>query len=384
RWLDIDFTAGINGMYQDNKSKDATDFPIPDYHSIDGGAYLYARHKHGPFTFSGGIRYDLRHLSIPDQTHPTSTLPGAPPTGPNTPANQKFPSLEKTFTGLSSSLGATYNLTSTLTLKANISSGYRSPNITEIASNGLDPGAHIIYLGNRNFVPELSWQQDLGLEYHQAALDLNLTLFNNHIQHYIYLSQLADAQGNPVTDAQGNKTFQYEQASAQLYGLEATASLHPETLKGFSLESAFAFVQGTNKKKEYAHTGTQGEYLPFIPPMRWTTNLEQSLKISPTLTLTAKAGFEYNAAQNRYLALYNTETATPAYTLLHIGAGADIRCSSSLVIQWQVQVDNLLNTACQSNLSRLKYFEYYSHSPNGHTGIYNMGRSINTRITIPF
>ena len=365
RWLSTEITAGINGMYQANKSKDATDFPIPNYQLADGGAYVYGKWRHQQLTISGGVRYDLRKLNIPYFAPPGTTT--------------QFPALDKTFTGLSTSLGLAWQLTETITLKGNLSSGYRSPNITEIASNGLDPGAHIIYLGNRSFVPEVSWQQDLGIESKYRDWDLTLSLFNNQIRHYIYLSQLADATGAPVTDAQGNKTFQYEQAAAHLYGMEAAASLHPVTIKGFSFNNTLALVYGINRKKGYAHTGIQGEYLPFIPPLRWTGNIEQQIRL-----FSINAGIEYNAAQKRYLALYHTETATPAYTLVHIGAGVHIKLSQQVAIQWQMQIENLLNTAYQSNLSRLKYFEYYTQSPNGHLGIYNMGRSVNTRITIPF
>ncbi len=59
----------------------------------------------------------------------------------------------KKFNGISASLGASYKLASQLYIKANIGRAYRAPNITEMASNGLDPGAHIIYLGNKKLRP---------------------------------------------------------------------------------------------------------------------------------------------------------------------------------------------------------------------------------------
>ena len=78
-------------------------------------------------------------------------------------ATLQFPSINKTYNGVSLSIGLAYQLTEQISLKANMAKGYRSPTITETASNGLDPGTHIIYLGNRNFVPEYSFQQDLGI-----------------------------------------------------------------------------------------------------------------------------------------------------------------------------------------------------------------------------
>jgi iron complex outermembrane receptor protein len=53
-------------------------------------------------------------------------------------------------------------------------------------------------------------------------------------------------------------------------------------------------------------------------------------------------------------------------------------------MQFHVSVNNLFNKAYQSNLSRLKYFENYKQSPNGYSGIYNMGRNISFKVILPF
>ena len=287
---------------------------------------------------------------------------------------------------MSLSIGATFQLTRELSLKANIARGYRSPNITEIASNGLDPGAHIIYQGNRDFVPEFSLQQDLGISGTFPDWAFTLSLFNNNIEHYIYLTQLVDATGSPIADAQGNKTFQYEQAAARLYGLEASAAIHPAAWPGFSFDNTFALTKGVNDRLNYKNKGIDGEYLPLIPPARWVSSISQEFHTASTLfpTLSARAELEYNAAQDRFLALYHTETATPSYTLIHLSAGIFIRYCGTNQLQLQLQVNNLMDIVYQNNLSRLKYFEYYTASPNGHSGIYNMGRNIGAKIILPF
>jgi iron complex outermembrane receptor protein len=117
--------------------------------------------------------------------------------------------------------GASYKLASQLYIKANIGRAYRAPNITEMASNGLDPGAHIIYLGNKNFDPEFSFQQDLSLIASYRDFSGEINAFNNNMDNFIYLTMLLDKDGKPQTDAQGNRTYQYQQAKARLYGLEA-------------------------------------------------------------------------------------------------------------------------------------------------------------------
>src|SRR6185503_15116341 len=105
----------------------------------------------------------------------------------------------------SASTGLTWSATEKIHLKMNIARGCRSPNLTELASNGLDPGAHIIYLGNPDFLPEFSFQQDLGVLGYWDGLTASISFFNNSIQHYIYLQQLTNDNGSPLTDAQDNR-----------------------------------------------------------------------------------------------------------------------------------------------------------------------------------
>jgi iron complex outermembrane receptor protein len=93
---------------------------------------------------------------------------------------------------------------------------------------------------------------------------------------------------------------------------------------------------------------------------------------------------DFNAAQNRYLSLFNTETATPGYALLNLAAGATVHQSQKSNWQFQLQVNNVLDAVYQSNMSRLKYFEYYQQSPNSRSGIYSMGRNLCAKIIFSF
>ncbi|MDH7461258.1 TonB-dependent receptor [Chitinophagaceae bacterium 26-R-25] len=385
----IDFTIGANGMLQNNKSKDATDFPIPDYKLLDIGSYICATWKYEKWTLSGGVRYDVRRMNTRDMY-----IGANPGNGfnkqyylPDTAGSAlQFPALQKTFTGVSLSAGATYKLTEKISVKANIAKGYRAPNITELASNGLDPGAHIIYLGNSNFSPEFNLQEDIGIDFSSKDATAGISVFNNNVQNYIYFSQLTDAAGNPLTDAQGNKTFQYLQEAAQLYGMEASLSIHPQRLKGFMISNHFSAVYGFNKNNNYKGKGVEGEYLPFIPPMKLLSSISQEIKTKSSFlpSLSVQADIDYNARQDRFLQSFNTETASEAFTLFKASISTVINYSKKSSLQFQVQVNNILNTSFQSGLSRLKYFEYYSQSSNGKLGIYGMGRTACVKMIVPF
>ena len=379
--LDIEPSLGVNGMYQTNTNRNATDFPIPDYHLLDAGAYVYGKWKRGGWTVAGGIRYDRRRergWEMYIKTDPATGFFEQVALSDSSGGTRQFPPFRLIFQGVSGSIGVTRQLSEQLSVKANIARGYRSPNITEIASNGLDPGAHIVYEGNLRFVPEFSLQEDVGLSGEFSDLSFGLNAFNNSIQHYIYEDE------EPVVVVPGNKTFQFQQTNAQLYGGDATLGLHPRAWKGFGFDNTFSCVYGFNRKAIYAHAGAQGEYLPFIPPPRWQSHVHYDLAVKGKTirSVTFQVESDCNAAQNRYLGLYHTETPTPAYTLFNCLVHTDVHYAATGILQLQLQVNNVLNTAYQSHLSRLQYFEYYTASPNGHLGIFEMGRNICVRAVL--
>jgi len=383
KFANIETSIGINGMLQNNLNKDADEFPIPDYNLYEGGTYLYAKWKKDKWSISGGVRYDLRHIDWND-FYVGEDDKQSNADDPN--SELQFENFKKTYHGVSGSLGATYQAHKNVSIKANIGRAYRAPNVTEIGSNGLDPGAHIIYLGDRTFDPEFSLQEDLGVILKFKDISGEFSVFNNNIQNFIFMSALADDQGNPILDAQGNRTYMYEQSKAQLYGGEFWLSVHPEKLKGFRWDNSMSLVYGFNRKSDFKGKGTQGEYLPLIPPMMINSSLSQKFepKSKWLTSISPKFEVEYSATQNRYLGLNGTETATPTYTLFNLGLTAEINYKADKNILFVFQVNNLFDKAYQSHLNRLKYFEYYESSPNGRYGIYNMGRNFTMKVIVPF
>lgn len=377
-----DLSVGANGMYQGNSSdRTATDFPIPDYRLFDIGAYVYGKWKHDRWTLAGGIRYDHRSEKGDDMYSKADPVTGfyrQVPVGDSAGGLHPFSPFVLHFQGVSGSIGATYQLSEQVSVKANIARGYRSPNITEIASNGLDPGAHIYYKGNLDFKPEFSLQEDIGITGELPDLSFGISVFSNYIQNYIYEDQEVDRNGNPVVIIPGNRTLQFQQTNAQLYGGDAEFAIHPRNWAGFHLDNAFSCVYGFNRNPSYGKAGVEGEYLPFIPPprLRSAVSYELTPRQKPVRTVTFKLEMDHSWAQDRYLGLFGTETPTAAYTLFNASVHTDLNYTKGKTIQVQLQANNLLNTAYQNHLSRLQYFEYYTASPNGHLGIYDMGRNI--------
>jgi iron complex outermembrane receptor protein len=384
---DYETTFGINGQYQDNKINDATAFPIPAYHQFDIGPFFIIKKSFGKLDLSGGVRYDSR--SFTGQAAYVDTVSGPYPrlfTGSTAaPPNlvQQFSAFNKTFTGVNGSFGATYNFSGEFLLKANIARGFRAPSIAELSANGPDPGSQIYHVGNNNFKPEFSTQEDIGAFLTLPNVTFSAELFSNSIQNYIYQQQELNADGSPVI-TQGYTTFTYVQSKARINGGEFSLDVHP--LPWLHFQNALALTYGQN-----LGTGSPVpdslKYLPFIPPLHSHSELRASYSkgFGSFRNVYGFVGFDHFSAQDRFFAAYGTETYTSGYNLLSAGFGGDlVNAAGKTVVKLFIEGTNLGDVNYQSNMSRLKYFDNATVPAGVQRGIFNVGRNISFKVVIPF
>ena len=264
--------------------------------------------------------------------------------------------------------------------------GYRSPNISEISANGVHPGTNIYQLGNPNFKPEFSLQEDIGLTYNSEHITVNLELFNNNIQNYIFNQKLLNNAGQDSVIIPGNETFQFQAAKAHLYGTEISIDLHPHPLDWLHFENSLSLVYGTNKGVSGKTLSDSAKYLPFIPPLHTFSELRANLKTKAGgfTRLFAKMQFEWYAKQDKAYLEFGTETPTAGYSLFNIGFGGDVvNKKKKVVCNFSLLGNNIFDVAYQSHLNRLKYFEPHPGNASGRSGIYNMGRNIALKLSFP-
>ena len=84
------------------------------------------------------------------------------------------------------------------------------------------------------------------------------------------------------------------------------------------------------------------------------------------------------------MALYGTETFTPDYLLLHAALQIELYCREKKQLHLHLFINNLRDKIYQSNMSRLKYFEYFEDTRANSSGIYNMGRNIGAKLIYHF
>ena len=367
------FTTGINGMWQNSQNK-GTEFLVPAYQLFDFGVFAIAGKKVGNFDFSGGIRFDKRSETS-KALYLNADGVEVLRTDPN--AIQRFAAFDQSFTGISGSLGATYQISETIFTKLNISRGFRAPNIAELSSNGVHEGTQRYEIGNPDLKPETSLQLDYSIGMNTTHVSTELNLFTNTVDHFIFSSKLNTNEiSNPVYGS--IPVFQFTAGNAHFYGGEYHIDIHPHPLDWLHFENSFSYVIATLAKQP-----AESHYLPFIPAPVWISDVKiEFKKLNHSLSNSyLKFGIDNTWKQNHFYAAYGTETATPSYTLLDLGAGTDFVVHGKTMFSLYISANNLTDVAYQRHLSRLKYTGInYS---TGRIGIFNEGRNISFKLLIP-
>ena len=370
---DIDLSLGVNGMQQSSQNK-GTEFLIPEYELFDIGMFAIAKKAFGQLNISAGLRYDSRTEKGKDlyvDAEGEKTDPGDPD------AFHQFSASNSTFTGVSGSLGATYQFSEHLFTKLNISRGFRAPNIAEISSNGVHEGTINFIIGTPSLKAEKSLQGDfaIGLNTHHVSAELDL--FSNHILNYMFLRKLESfSGGDSLSD--GYRTFKYAAGDAIASGGEFSIDIHPHPLDWLHVENSFSYVL-TRQKNQPDST----KYLPFMPAPRFITELKATAKKIGTFLSNSYFSFEVEneLRQDKFYAAFGTESATPGYTLFNLGIGTDVRSRKAILCSVYFNVNNLTDVTYQSHLNRLKYAPV--NLLTGRTGIYNMGRNFSIKFLVP-
>jgi iron complex outermembrane recepter protein len=370
-------SIGLSGMQQSNHNK-GLEYLIPEYQLFDIGGFVFSqRNFNKKWVVAGGLRFDNRNIttkellldSLENRVIIKDDL-----------TKIKFDGFQKNYNSFSGSLGLTYQMTKSSTWKFNVSQGFRAPNIAEISSNGKHEGSFRYEYGNPNLKSEVSHQVDIAYFLNSKHLTLEVTPFANFISNYIFAEKLSSTNGGDsipdLTDPA--LAFKFAQGNAQLFGGELLMDCHPHPLHWLHIENAFSFVQARQQRQT-----DSTKYLPFIPAAKYRGELKAKFKtINKSLSNGyIKCTIDHYFAQNHVYSAYNTETTTPAYTLLSAGFGFAVQAFKRKdFMQFYVSAENLTNVAYQNHLSRLKYAP--QNEATGRTGVFNMGRNVSVKMIV--
>jgi len=381
----LKLTTGINGLYEFQRNGAAPpapyvpDYEIPNYTNFEIGGYAIVEKNFKSLTLSGGLRFDRT-----DFVGDAMSLNGDGNIVPvGTPGSTvQFSAFNNTYSGISGSIGASYQLPANNYIKLNISKSYRAPAINELTSNGLNIGSNLVDLGNINLKAEQGYQLDLAYGYDGKDVSLEADGFYNHISNFIFANrtdQLSD--GFPI--------YQYLSTNtAIIKGVSGFLNIHPAGVKWFELDNGFTYI--------YSHIPNETDstrHLPYIPAPHLNSEVKLRFNDGHHSILKGtyiKFGLQHDWAQNNVYSAFYTELPSAQYTIFNAGVGTNIvnPKTGKTICAVYVNCTNLTNVAYADHLNLAQYFYAINGTPTTVTqqnqGIYNMGRNISFKLIFPF
>jgi len=339
RWKKWDLVVGNQGMYQNNQNH-GEEWLIPDATTLDVGMFVLTNFYYGQKAYwQSGIRIDNRNIKTVEAIG--------------------FSSVKKNYGSFNFSTGVFQPIVGIekaqplLTLRANLSTGFRTPNMFELLSNGIHEGVNRYEIGNSNLKNENGYQIDFSLHWRSKHLEAFISPYFNYIRNFIYLQPTGETIENFAV-------YHYVQTHAFLYGGETGFHLHPHPLDWLHIECSYANTFGQNANKKY---------LPLMPSQKIKANISIIFTYKKILK---KYSFYlqnlYSFAQNL---VAPEEITTSAYNILSCGAHFEFQINCQRIL-FNIAVNNLLNE---------KYFDHLSRYKN--EGLYNMGRNFVVKVSLP-
>jgi iron complex outermembrane receptor protein len=316
----LNLTIGTNFLSQENKNFGHEEL-IPDAEKKDFGLYALGQITMENGAALLGVRYDNRSIS--------SDMGSAD------------------FSNFNGSVGIKRDFENS-TLRFNIGSGYRAPNLIELFADGVHHGTFRYERGNLNLVAEKSFQTDISFDINNDDSSVSFDLFYNDISDYIYISPSSDRE-------EGFAVYDYMQQDSELYGGEIS----------FAKKTGFDWLSYNTSLEYIFAESADGEALPFISPL--TFNQVFNIDISSNYSF--EIDFLAKAKQGR-VSMFEEET--DGYSVLNLSGN------------WMTSfLDNDLNIFW--SISNVFDKEYYDHLSRFKTaGIEEMGRNISVGLKYNF
>jgi len=325
-------TFGVQGSRIDMRNMlVAEEILFPNASYFENGLYYLGTYTKGKHTFQGGLRGDYRPMlananqeNIVEQGY---VLPG-------NPADR---TLNLDFLGFTGSLGYSIEINDKNLFKINASSGFRSPDLAELLSNGPHPGTNRFEIGNINFSNEQSFQGDISWLYASEKLSFNVGVFTNYINNYIFFADSEDTTANGLT------VWEFRQTDALLLGGEMSIKYKPFSNNKLTVDVFGNMTRGMDLVNE--------EHLTFIPADRIGTQVSYHPLKTNVLEFFVRNQFVFLQDRPGF-----GEEITSAYNLFDIGLNYQVKLGSQK-LNIGLTAFNLLNQTYFDHISLLRAFE---------------------------
>ncbi len=337
------FSGNVGGSFITQGNVREFQFLIPNFRNYGGGIFAIEKWTKDKLTIEAGARFDYRWLRV--YTLDSNTVKEITPT--------------YHFSNPVGTVGASYRVNDRFTITGNFGTAWKAPTVNELFSYGVHQSAASFEIGNKNLVPEQSYNLTASLVYDDSRMHLQLEGYNNVINHYTFLKP--DLQY--IHTIRGAfPAFTYTQVNAIYRGADANLS--------YNLTSKLSLISKTALL--FAYNETIHNYLVLVPPQRFENGFKFELgKWGNVSEFYFSASHMYVARQNRVPPNSDYSPPPPGYYLVNATIGCNLHVAGQTV-SFNLGATNLLNAAYRDYLNRFRYF------------CDDLGRNITLRMRILF
>lgn len=305
-------TSGMQYLNRNAKIRGEEKF-LPDSRQKQTGLFTVQTFVSGPWRLEGGARVEFSKLTAEADD------------------DLGTPDLSRSFTTVSGSLGAQYELGSGWRAGLSLSRAVRAPSVDELFANGPHGGSQTFEVGDPNLEPEKSLGVEASLRRTTGSVHFTGNLFYTHFANYIFQSPTGAIEDDlPV--------FEYRNGEANFYGFEAQLNA--------KLGETLGIKWGAEIQADAVHATVKNfGPAPFMPPFRVLG------------ALTGERGqFDGRLEVERAFAHDRTapiETDTPGYTMVNASVDWHV-FEANPELSLSLQANNLFDVEARRSTSQLK------------------------------
>jgi iron complex outermembrane receptor protein len=327
--------VGFRGQFRDLKTGGS--LKTPSTYDVSAAAFVVEEWGSDRVRFQSGGRIEWARFVPRD----SAAFVGV--------GGQQVPVHPRTFASASASLGVLYTARPGATLGLSVARAFRTPDVTELFSNGPHLAANSYDVGDPELRPEAGYGVDAFVRVSIERLQGQAAVFGNWLVDYIFPS----SRGRVDLGPQGSRPrFQYTNEDARFIGAEGSLALSvtPRLVVEGSVSHVVArFTAPRDSIPVVTPVDTTfvpaSVYPPLIPPLHGRVGLRYE-----RATWFVAAGVQVAAAQER---LGDFETRTPGYAVGDAAAGVRLFAGGRLHTL-TLRVDNAANRTYRDHLSRVK------------------------------
>ncbi|MDZ7773623.1 MAG: TonB-dependent receptor [Balneolaceae bacterium] len=317
---------GSIGLWGEQRDYAVNGTNTPNSVSSALSAYWIETARTGSLHWDAGLRADYVH-TYPEEENTGSAIGHI---------------RSRSFAALASSLSLTWHAADHWQLGGVFMHSFRAPSQEELYSEGPHLASYSFEVGNPDLEAERGMGSELFLRYEMNATSADLSLYHNRFPNYIYPRNTGRQSSRfPTLDV-----YQFTGVPARFTGAEFGFETPLSPRLALRASAGYTFARREADAAGEPHGGNEHwTPLPMIPPLKGSLELRY-----------AAGGFQAalrTDVANRQDRTGEFETATDGYLLVG-GSLQYLFDTSGLLHALSLDVDNLLNTAYHSHLSRIK------------------------------